>query len=42
MPHVDAFAQEVSLGWSVVVLRKLSHFVPQGMCTDTKKLYSKK
>ena len=37
MPHVDAFAQEVPLGWSVVALRKLPHFALPGYVHRHKK-----
>ena len=37
MPHVDAFAQEVPLGWSAVVLQKLPHFALLGYVHGHKK-----
>ena len=37
MPHADAFAQEVQLGWSVVVPPKLPHFALLGYVRRHKK-----
>ena len=42
MPHADAFAQEVPLGWSAVVLRKLPHFALPGYVHRQKKALCQK
>ncbi len=42
MPHVDAFAQKVPLGWSAVVLRTLPHFALLGYVHGHKKALSQK
>ena len=42
MPHVDAFAQEVSLDCSAVVLPKLSHFALPGCVHRHKKALFRK